>query len=321
MAIIDQSITSDYAIYNGDCMEVMPKLPDASIHLSMYSPPFAGLYNYSSDDRDMSNCSSYTQFLEHYEYLIAEIARVTMPGRISAVHLMDVTKGDTLTDLPGDVIRLHQKHGWVYHDRHCIWKEPLRVAIRTRSKGLMHRQIVKDSTLCRTALPDYIVAFRRKGTNPVPVEHPLGLQEYAGERPIPADIDQKYRNWQEAKTNKRAHWIWQQYASAFWDDIRLRRVLPFRQARENEDEKHVHPLQLDVIERCVQLWSNPNETVLSPFMGVGSEVFGAVTAGRRGIGIDLKESYYRQAKRNLEAIANLSADQGSLEDIMLAEDE
>jgi hypothetical protein len=315
MAILDQELTDRYAIYNGDCMEVVPKLPDKSVHLSIYSPPFAGLYNYSSDDRDMSNCASYQQFLDHYEFLIADLARATMPGRISAVHLMDVTKGDHLIDFPGDIIRLHEKHGWHYHDRHCIWKEPLRVAIRTRSKGLMHRQIVKDATLCRTALPDYLIAFRRKGENPVPVAHPLGLQSYAGERPIPEELDRKYRDWKDHATNKRAHWIWQQYASAFWDDIRIRRVLPYKESKEHEDEKHVHPLQLDVIDRCVALWSNPGETILTPFMGVGSEVYGAVTAGRRGVGIELKASYYRQARQNLHAIDNLQSEQGDLEDL------
>lgn len=307
MAIIDQNITDTYAMYNGDCMEVLPTLPNGCVHLSIYSPPFAGLYNYSSDDRDMSNCSSYQQFLDHYEFLIKELARVTMPGRISAVHVMDVPRGDALIDFPGDVIRLHQAHGWHYHDRHCIWKEPLKVAIRTRSKGLMHRQIVKDATLCRTASPDYMLAFRCKGENPVPVEHPLGLQYYAGEREIPANLE-KFKNHKDPKTNKRAHWIWQQYASAFWDDIRLNRVLPYKHARERDEEKHVHPLQLDVIERVVQLWSNLGETVLSPFAGVGSEVFGAVTAGRRGMGIELKSSYYRQAIANLESVAGIRTD-------------
>ena len=302
MAIITQKITDEYALYNGDCMEVIPQLPSGSVHLSIYSPPFAGLYQYSSDDRDMSNCSSYEQFMEHYEFLVRELARVTMPGRISAVHVTDVPVSGHLRDFPGDVIRLHEKSGWHYHDRHSIWKEPLRVAIRTRSKGLMHRQIVKDATECRTALADYLIAFKRKGTNPVPVENPLGLQYYSGSRPIPEDIDLKYKNWKDAKTNKRAHWIWQQYASAFWDDIRVGRVLPYREARESEDEKHVHPLQLDVIDRCVQLWSNEGETVFTPFMGVGSEVYGAVAAGRRGIGVELKSSYYNQAITNLSMV-------------------
>jgi hypothetical protein len=303
MAILDQQITDRYAIYNGDCMEVLPTLPAGKIHFSVYSPPFAGLYNYSSDDRDMSNCSSYEQFMEHYGFLVAELSRVTMAGRLSAVHVMDVTTGDHLRDFPGDVIRMHEQHGFIYHDRHCIWKDPLRVAIRTRSKGLMHCQIVKDATQCRTALPDYILVFRKKGENPLPVEHPLGLQTYAGSRPVPEGLE-KFKNWNNPQTNKRAHWIWQQYASAFWHDIRVGRVLPYREARESEDEKHVHPLQLDVIDRCVSLWTNPGETVLTPFMGVGSEVYGAVTAGRRGVGVELKASYYRQARHNMEAISD-----------------
>lgn len=310
MAILDQELTEHYAIYNGDCMEVIPKLPSGSIHFSVYSPPFAGLYNYSSDDRDMSNCSSYEQFMEHYGFLVEELARVTMAGRLTAVHVTDVASGGRLRDFPGDVIRLHEERGWHYHDRHCIWKEPLKVAIRTRAKGLMHRQIVKDAVQCRTALPDYILVFSKAGENPVPVEHPLGLQTYAGSRAIPADLEAKFKNWSNPQTNKRAHWIWQQYASAFWDDIRLNRVLPYREARESEDEKHVHPLQLDVIDRCVSLWTNPGETVLTPFMGVGSECFGAVTAGRKAIGIELKASYYRQAKRNLAEAGNPKAQDG-----------
>lgn len=303
MALITQELTDKYALYNGDCVEVLKDFPNESIDLSVYSPPFAGLYNYSSADNDMSNCSSYEDFLNHYEYLIELISKVTKPGRMTVVHCQDVpTKNNKLIDFPGDIIKLHEKHGFYYHDRHMIWKEPLKVAIRTRSLGLTHRQIVKDSTLCRTALADYILVFRKKGENKVPVSHPLGLTKYCGLNPPDKELYEKYKNWKEPKTNKLAHKIWQKYASAFWDDIDNRRVLSYQKARDKDDEKHVHPLQLDVIERCVILWSNEGEKVLTPFMGVGSEVYGAVINGRKGIGVELKESYFRQAVKNLQGI-------------------
>lgn len=301
MAVIAQNITDRYAAYNGDCVEVVPGLKPDTIHISIYSPPFSELYNYSSSERDMSNCRDYEQFLEHYGFIVKEIARVTMPGRISCVHCMDLPKpGNAQRDFPGDIIRLHEKHGFLYHSRHAIWKEPLRVAIRTRALGLMHRQIVKDSTLCRSAGADFLLVFRKSGTNKTPVAHPVGLSNYAGENKPPFDLITKYANWTNPKTNKLSHWIWQRYASSVWMDIRGGRVLPYKPAREKQEEKHVCPLQLDVIERCLVLYSNPNETVLTPFMGVGSEVYAALKYGRRAIGVELKPSYYRQALRNIE---------------------
>jgi DNA modification methylase len=316
--VLDQVITGQYAIYNGDCMEVLPDLPDGSVHLSVYSPPFAGLYHYSSSPRDLSNSRSYDEFLRHYEFVVAELARATMPGRVTAVHCMDIPTGNTgrdgLRDFPGDIIRLHARLGFDYIARYHVWKEPLTVRNRTLTKGLAHRTIVDDSSKCSVASADYLLAFRRQGDNPVPVEHPVGLTDYAGERRPPADLA-RYRGWTGKQTeNRYSHWIWRQYASAFWDDVRLDRVLPFREARDQEDEKHVHPLQLDVIDRCLTLWSNPGERVLTPFMGVGSEIHEAVRAGRFGIGIELKPSYYRQAVRNLAAAA-AEADQASLFDI------
>jgi DNA modification methylase len=312
MAIANQEVSERYAIYEGDCCEVLPTLPDRSIHLTVYSPPFCGLYNYSSSENDMSNCRTYAEFFEHYEFLVRHIARVTMRGRLTAVHCMDVGgKDGGIIDFPGDIIRLHQKLGFRYHARFAIWKEPLRVAIRTRSKGLTHRQIVKDSSFSNNAGADYLLVFRNAGENPVPIAHPAGLTKYAGEREVPDYFtDAKgvshpagdYRNWRDPQTNKLAHWIWQQYASSFWDDIRNNRVLPYKAARDKDDEKHVHPLQLDVIERCVLLWSNPDETVLTPFMGVGSEVCGALMNGRKSIGIELKPSYFRQARRNIASV-------------------
>lgn len=305
MAVSDQLITDSFALYHGDCIEVMHALPDASVHLSIYSPPFGGLYHYSSSERDLSNCDDYATFMEHYGFVVREVARVTMPGRMTAVHCMDVPTGnsgtDALIDFPGDIIRLHEREGWRYVARYCVWKEPLSVRNRTLQKSLAHKTIVDDSSRCSVANADYLLVFRRKGENPVPIAHPHGLTEYAGERKPPAELI-SYRGWKGKQTENRwSHWIWRQYASAFWDDIRMNRVLPFKAARDTDDEKHVHPLQLDVIDRCLILWSNPGETVLTPFMGVGSEVYAAVMHGRKGIGAELKASYYRQAVRNVQA--------------------
>lgn len=301
MALIDQVITDEYALYNGDCCEVIPGLPDNSIHMSVYSPPFCGLYNYSSDDRDMSNSISYDAFYDHYDFLIGEIARVTKPGRMTVVHCMDIPNPGQKRgyhDLPGRIIALHEKHGFYFFGRVVIWKEPLRVAIRTRLKHLTHKQLVKDSTQSTIAAGDFILIFKKGGENEEPVTHEFGFSDYAGSTPVPEGL-LKHRGETDQRENKLSHWIWRRYASCVWDDIRIDRVLSYKEAREPEDEKHVHPLQLDVIDRCVQLWTNPGETVLTPFMGVGSEVFSAVAAGRRGVGVELKASYFNQARRNL----------------------
>lgn len=305
MAVISQDVTDEYAIYQGDCLEVMPTWPDGSVHLSVYSPPFAGLFLYSSSDRDLSNSRDYNEFFEHYEFVIRELYRLTMPGRMTAVHCMDVPSGNTgndyLMDFPGDVIRLHQRCGFQYIARYHVWKEPFAVRMRTMVKGLAHQTTVEDSSKCTVASADYLLVFRRKGENPVPIEHPTGFGEYAGERQIPADV-LRFKDWDGKQTeNKYSQWIWRQYASAFWDDVRINRVLPYKPARDKDDERHIHPLQLDVIDRCLALWSNPGETVLTPFMGVGSEVYGAVRSGRRGVGIELKQSYYNQAAKNIAA--------------------
>ncbi len=307
MASLDQLISDRFAVYNADCIDVMAGLPDASVHLSVYSPPFGGLYHYSSNDRDLSNNDDYAAFFEHYAFVVRELQRLTMPGRMTVVHCMDVPTGnsgtDALIDFPGDIIRLHEREGWRFIARYAVWKEPLAVRNRTLQKSLAHKTIVDDSSRCSVANADYLLVFRRRGENPVPIAHPHGLMEYAGERKPPAEV-LKYRGWTGKQTENRfSHWIWRQYASAFWDDIRMHRVLPFREAREQDDEKHVHPLQLDVIDRCLALWSNPGETVLTPFMGVGSEVYAAVCAGRLGVGIELKQSYYRQALRNVQDAA------------------
>ena len=306
MAIKDQLVDENFAIYNGDCLELMPSLPNGKVGLSVYSPPFGGLYHYSSNDRDLSNCKDYTEFFEHYRFVVEQIFRITAPGRMTCVHCMDVPSGnsgcDNLIDFPGDIIRLHDDIGFKYIARYSVWKEPLGVRNRTMAKNLAHKTIVDDSSRCSVASADYLLVFRRKGENKTPIKHPVGLLDYAGDREIPQDV-MKYRGWTGNQIeNRYSHWIWRQYASAFWDDVRIGRVLPFKQSKDDDDEKHVHPLQLDVIERCIVLWSNPGEIVFTPFMGVGSEVYGAVSAGRKGIGVELKESYYKQAVKNIQSL-------------------
>lgn len=306
MAMKDQMITDNYALYNGDCVEAMQGMKNESVHLSVYSPPFAGLYIYSSDERDMSNAIDYTEFMNHYRFCVEEIHRITFSGRMTAVHCMDITSGnsycDHLRDFPGDIIRLHESCGFDYVARYHVWKEPLTIRNRTMMKSLSHKCLVTDSTRCSMANADYLLIFRKRGENVIPVNHPTGLTNYAGEKQIPEAI-LPYKGWKGSQLeNRYSQWVWRQYASAFWDDVRLDRTLAFREAKDQDDERHVHPLQLDVIERACVLWSNPGEVVLTPFMGVGSEVYGAVLNGRKGIGMELKESYYRQAVKNLADI-------------------
>jgi DNA modification methylase len=314
--IKEQLITDQYAIYNSDCMYVLPTIESNSIDLSVYSPPFAGLYNYSSSENDFSNCETKEQFLQQYEFLISEIARVTKPGRISAVHITDImnSKSGELWDLPHEVKMLHSKYGFKHRNTVTIWKEPLKVRMRTMVRSLMHKLIVEDSTECFTAMPDYLLIFKKVGVNEVPVTHPVGLSYYAGETPIlPAMSDKygtfeqlkaKYKDWEDPKTNKLSHIIWQRYASSVWDDIRIDEVLQFKESKDEDDEKHVHPLQLDVIDRVVELYSNPGEIVLTPFMGVGSEVYSPVSMGRKGVGIELKDTYFAQAIKNMKDVNN-----------------
>lgn len=303
-----------YQLINGDCIEVMSQLPEHSVHLSLYSPPFCGLYQYSSSDRDLSNCDSYEAFFEHYAFVIEQIKRITIPGRMTVIHCMDVPgsntgKGDFLIDFPGDIIKAHQSQGFKYVARYAVWKEPLTVRNRTMMKSLAHKTIVDDSSKCANAGADYLLVFRTPGDNPIPIEHPLGLSEYFGEREIPEEL-LSYKGWSGLQIeNRLSHWIWRQYASSFWDDIRLDNVLPYKPARTDEDEKHVHPLQLDVIARICTLWSNPGEVVLTPFMGVGSEVHHALKLGRKAIGIELKKSYYDQAVLNMPKLRTLVNEQ------------
>ena len=313
--------TEQYSLYNSDCMLVLPTIEKESIDLVIYSPPFAGLFNYSSSENDFSNCESKEQFLEQYDFLVAELARVTKPGRINAVHCTDIFDNTCrLWDFPHEIIKIHEKYGFEYRNRITIWKEPLKVRMRTMVQSLMHKFIVEDSTKCFTAMPDYVLVFTKKGENKVPVTHEFGINHYAGEIPILPNILRAWNNannsnlneselWEhlnnindEGKITKLNHYIWQRYASSVWDDIRIDNVLPFRDSKEEDDEKHVHALQLDVIDRIVELYSNPNEVVLTPFMGVGSEVFSPVSMGRKAIGIELKCSYYKQSLLNMKEV-------------------
>lgn len=342
----DQIITDQYAIYNSDCMEVLPTLDKESVDLSVYSPPFAGLYNYSSDIRDFSNNEDKESFLTQYEFLIKEIARVTKPGRITAVHCQDVLTNVTanyLWDFPHEIIRLHEENGFHFVNRITVWKEPLKVRLRTMAKSLTHKTIVEDSTNAFPAQPDYVLIFKKSGENKVPVTHDKGLNiyPYFGANPIQpetyrqimglpvtieaigTDIDdydnawnnilKKYENWEgDHKLNKASHIMWRKYASSVWEDIRNENVLQFKDSKEEDDEKHVHALQLDVIDRLVVLYSNPDEVVLTPFMGVGSEVYSPCSLGRKAIGIELKDSYFKQATKNLKNIKDRFAKSNQL---------
>ena len=313
-------IKENYALYNGDCVEVMGQMPDNFVDLSVYSPPFASMYTYSSDERDLGNCRDYDEFLAHYEFVIKEVERITKPGRMAAVHCMDVPRnGDRgISDFPGDIIRLHEKLGFKYWDRKNIWKEPLRVAIRTRQRALMHMQLVNDTTKCRGALADYLLIFKKKGDNETPVKKPVGLFDYAGdfelmneaEKAEYSELRKKYvgKEYKDDKTNRLSQFIWRRYASSAWEDIRPQICLSYDKNRDKDDERHVCPLQLDIITRAVELYTNPKEVVFTPFAGVGSEVYSAVKAGRKGVGVELKPSYFNQAVKNVESLEAVNVD-------------
>jgi DNA modification methylase len=335
MAVSDQVVTADYAIYNGDCVEVIADLPSNSVDMAVYSPPFAGLFQYSGDERDMSNCTSYDQFYDQYRFLVQHLHRITKPGRINAVHCMDIGEDmvGTCHDLPGHIIKLHQDAGFHFIGRRLKWNEPLAVRLRTMVKGLAHKTICDDSTKSSIANADYVLFFRKGGENKVPVTHERGFLRYFGSDPMPEDAMQ-FRGFEgDQKLNKFSHNVWRRYASSAWMDIRAsnsqlcgdglkaRAVVDDGEAREPEDVKHVHPLMLDIIHRCVELYTNPGETVFTPFMGVGSEVYSPVYLGRRGIGVELKKSYFRQAVKNIAmAKADFVSDgAGDLLSILAAE--
>jgi DNA modification methylase len=313
MPVSDQVITDDYAIYNGDCVEVIADMPSASVDMSVYSPPFAGLFQYSGDERDMSNCTNYDQFYAQYRFLVDHIYRITKPGRLTCVHCMDIGEGamGEVHDMPARVVKLHEDAGFKFIGRRLKWNEPLAVRLRTMVRGLAHKTIVDDSTQSSIANADYVLFFRKGGENKVPVQHPTGFHRYFGAEVMPDDV-REFRGFDgDQKLNKFSHYVWRRYASSAWMDIRAsnsqmcgdglpaRAVVDDGEAREPDDVKHVHPLMLDIIHRCVELYTNPGETVFTPFMGVGSEVYSPVYLGRKGIGVELKKSYFRQAVKNI----------------------
>lgn len=282
MKVMDQHIADQFAAYHGDCMDVVREIPDSSIGYTIFSPPFASLYTYSASPRDMGNCGSQDEFFGQFAYLVPELLRVTMPGRLLSFHCMNLPTSKAkdgfigIRDFRGELIRRFVEAGWFYHSEVCIWKDPVTQMQRTKALGLLHKQVKKDSAMSRQGLADYLVTMRRPGKNPEPVSHT------ADEYPVQ---------------------LWQRVASPVWGDINPSDTLQYRSARANEDERHICPLQLEVIRRALKLWSNEGDTVLSPFMGIGSEGHCALEMGRRFIGAELKESYYRQAVRNLEEAA------------------
>jgi DNA modification methylase len=281
--VMDQQIGENYAIYNGDCVELVRGLPDDSVHYSVFSPPFASLYTYSASPRDMGNCANHEEFFAHFAYLADELHRVIKPGRLVSMHcmLMPTSKSRDgfigLTDFRGDLIRAMQRAGFVFHSEVVIWKDPVTAMQRTKALGLLHKQLKKDSCMSRQGVPDYVVTMRKLGDNPEPVSHT--------NETFPVQS-------------------WQKYASPVWMDIDPSDTLQYRSAREHDDERHICPLQLEVIRRCLRLWSNPGDNVLSPFAGIGSEGYVALQEGRRFVGCELKRSYYEQAARNLESVDN-----------------
>ena len=279
MKVLDQITKNKYAVYNGDSCEIVKAIPDNSIHYTIFSPPFASLYTYSNSDRDMGNSKGDDEFYNHFIYLAKELYRITMPGRLLSFHCMDLPLMKErdgvigLKDFPSIIRQIFEDCGFIYHSKVTIWKNPVTEMQRTKALGLLHKQIRKDSAMNRQGIPDYIVTMRKPGDNPERISHT--------HETFPVDV-------------------WQNYASPVWMDIRQSDTLQKKSAREDKDERHICPLQLEVIQRCVELWTNPGDIVLDPFAGIGSVPYVAVTMGRRGIGIELKDSYYKQAKNNLE---------------------
>ncbi len=326
---LNQIITDEYAIYNGDSCELIKAFPDNSIHYGIHSPPFSGLYRFSNSDRDISNNANDDSFFAHYGFLIRELLRVTMPGRLHSVHVMQLptSKGRDgfigMRDFRGQVVSAYVNAGWIFHSEVCIWKDPVIAQQRTKSIRLLHKQITKDSTMSGQGLADYVVTFRKPGDNAVPVDGmfdewigspPRDDKEGCGDARTSHGIDISREEYERQAAVVRQEggkpwpferWvsvlIWQRYASPVWMDINQTRTLQYRGGREKDDIQHISPLQLDVIERCIELWSNPGDTVFTPFLGIGSEVFCAVKMGRRGVGIELKTSYFNQAVKNLSA--------------------
>lgn len=283
MDVLSQTIDKQYAIYNGDSCEIIKNIPDDSIHYTIFSPPFASLYTYSNSDRDMGNSKGDDEFYNHFKFLAKELYRVTMPGRLLSFHCMDLPLMKErdgvigLKDFPALIRQIFEDCGFIYHSKVTIWKNPVTEMQRTKALGLLHKQIRKDSAMNRQGIPDYIITMRKPGENPERISHT--------HETFPVDV-------------------WQNYASPVWMDIKQSDTLQRKSARTEKDERHICPLQLEVIQRCIELWTNPNDIVFDPFLGIGSTPYVAVTLGRRGIGIELKESYYQQAEANLEIAAN-----------------
>lgn len=284
----------------GDCVEHARTLEADSVGFSVFSPPFASLYTYSNSPRDMGNCRTHSEFYQHFSYLVDELLRVTIPGRLCSFHCMNLPTSKArdgyigLSDFRGDLIRIFQDAGWIYHSEVVIWKDPVTAMQRTKALGLLHKTIVKDSAMSRQGIPDFLVTMRKPGVNPIPVAGKL--EKFVGENPPPHSAD----------ATRTSIDIWQRYASPIWMDINPSRTLQKESAREEKDERHICPLQLDVIERAMQLWSIPGDLVLSPFGGIGSEGYVAIQAGRRFVGFELKESYFRQACLNLQAAQEMT---------------
>lgn len=281
--VLGQTISDRFALYHGDCIEVIRGLPDASVHYSVFSPPFASLFTYSPSPRDMGNCTTHDQFADHFAHLVPELYRITKPGRLVSFHCMNLPTNKVrdgvigITDFRGDLIRAFTAAGWIHHSEVVIWKDPVTAMQRTKALGLLHKQIKKDSTMSRQGIPDFLITMRKPGVNDEPVTHTND--------DFPVDL-------------------WQRYASPVWMDIDPSDTLQFRSAREHDDERHICPLQLEVIRRALKLWTNPDDVVFSPFAGIGSEGYVALEEGRRFVGAELKRSYYEQAARNLAAAEN-----------------
>ncbi len=291
MNVLSQIHENNFSAYNADCVEVCASMPSNSVDFTIFSPPFSSLYTYSNSERDMGNSKNDDEFFLHFGFLVENLFRLTKPGRIVAFHCMNIPAMKErdgyigIKDFRGDLIRCFQKHGFIYHSEHVIWKDPLIEATRTKAIGLMHKQLCKDSTMCRSGLPDYLIAMRKPGKNQDMVSHPDGLNKFYGENP--------------PTSGNLSHERWRRYASPVWMDIRQTHTLQASTAREQDDERHICPLQLDVIERGLQLWSRKNDVVLSPFMGIGSEGYVAIKDERRFIGIELKTAYFNVAVDNL----------------------
>jgi len=287
VTIKDQVVNDDFAYYCGDCVEVSMGIPDNKADIIIYSPPFFELYVYSDDPKDMNNSANYSQFKMHYEFLLKELKRILKPGRICAVHCMDlpIQKGKEgyigLRDFSGDLIKMHQDAGFIYHSRVTIWKNPVTEMQRTKALGLLHKTIKKDSVMSRVGIPDYVLLFRNEGENEVPIVH--------------QDKD-------ETKPNYLPVDLWQKYASPVWMDVDYSRTLQYRSGRDSNDEKHITPLQLDTIERILHLYSNEGEVIFSPFGGIGSEGFEAIRMKRKAMLIELKDSYFNLGVKTLKSL-------------------